>query len=129
MAFVGIITSILALGVYGYSLKISDELTARTHVFSFLVFAELFRSFACRSEHKTFFQMGLTSNVYHLVAVAIPITFQFALHHSEFFREIFKVKALNWSECFILLGLTLIPVTAIEIKKWTRQLGPECSII
>jgi Ca2+-transporting ATPase len=121
MAFVGIITSILTLAIYGYSLRTEDEITARTHAFSFLVFAELFRSFACRSEHKTFFQMGLTSNIYHLVAVAIPITFQIVLHHTELFRDLFKVKEISWTECFVMFSLTLIPVTAIEVRKWLKQ--------
>jgi P-type Ca2+ transporter type 2C len=117
MGFVSGVTALLALGVYGYSLKYENEAMARTHVFSFLVFAELFRSFASRSETKTFFQMGLFSNVYHLVAVAIPIGFQLVLHHTTFFQEVFKVQAVSWHECLILAGLTLIPVTAVELKK------------
>lgn len=121
MVFIGGITSIMALSVYGYSLQIADEITARTNVFSFLVFAELFRSFACRSDTKTIFQMGLTSNIYHLVAVAIPISFQLALHHTELFQDIFKVTSVNWYECVIMILLTLVPVTAIEIRKWMKQ--------
>lgn len=121
MIFVGLVTSILTLAVYGYSLRTEDAITARTHAFSFLVFAELFRSFTCRSEHKTFFQMGLTSNIYHLVAVTIPISFQIMLHHTGFFRDLFKVKEISWLECFVIVSLTLIPVTVIEIRKWLKQ--------
>ncbi len=121
MAFVGIITATMALAVYGYTLQIADEITARTNVFSFLVFAELFRSFACRSDEKTIFQIGFTSNLYHVVAVAIPISFQLALHHTEMFREIFKVTPINWYECVEMGLLTLVPVTAIEIRKWIKQ--------
>lgn len=121
MAFIGGITAIMALAVYGYSLQIADEITARTNVFSFLVFAELFRSFACRSDTKTIFQMGLTSNMYHLVAVAIPISFQLTLHHTELFQDIFKVTSVSWYECIVMGLLTLIPVTAIEIRKWMKQ--------
>lgn len=121
MAFVGIITAVMALAVYGYSIRYEDEATARTHVFSFLVFAELFRSFACRSEYKTIFQMGLRSNIYHLVAVAIPITFQFSLHHTEAFQGIFKVQSVAWSECLPLVALTLIPALLVESRKWLRQ--------
>ena len=121
MIFVGFITSVLTLAVYGYSLRTADEITARTHAFSFLVFAELFRSFACRSEYKTFFQMGVTSNIYHLVAVSIPISFQIVLHHTDFFRDLFKVKEISWAECFVMFSLTLIPVTVIEGRKWLKQ--------
>jgi Ca2+-transporting ATPase len=121
MVFVGIITAIMALAVYAYGLRYQDEATARTHVFSFLIFAELFRSFSCRSEDKTIFQMGLRSNIYHLVAVTIPITFQFSLHHTETFQGIFKVQSVNWSECLPLVALTFVPVLAIETRKWIRQ--------
>lgn len=121
MALIGGVISIMALALYGYMLKTSDELTARTYVFSFLVFAELFRSFACRSEEKTFFQMGLTSNIYHLVAVAIPIGFQISLHHTHYFQDVFKVGHLGWNECFTLMLLTLIPVTILEVKKLIKQ--------
>jgi Ca2+-transporting ATPase len=121
MTFVGILSAVLTLVVYGYSLRNEDEITARTHAFSFLVFAELFRSFACRSEHKIFFQVGLTSNLYHLAAVAIPISFQIILHHTELFRNIFKVNEIGWTECFVMFALTLIPVTVIEMRKIMRQ--------
>ncbi|OQW47468.1 MAG: hypothetical protein A4S09_15210 [Proteobacteria bacterium SG_bin7] len=117
MIFVGSITAILSLAIYGYSLKTEDAITARTHVFSFLVFAELFRSFACRSDTKTFFQLGFSSNVYHLLAVGFPITFQMMLHHTEFFRNLFKVNEISWGECLVMFLLTLIPVTAVEVRK------------
>jgi Ca2+-transporting ATPase len=123
MAFIGVVTTVLALGIYGYSLKYEDELTARTHVFSFLVFAELFRSFASRSEHETYIEMGARSNLYHLAAVAIPIAFQFALHHTTTFQELFKVRMISWGECLLLGSLTLIPVTAVEIRKILRRRG------
>lgn len=121
MFFIGVITAFMSLALYGYFLKTSDELTARTYTFSFLVFAELFRSFACRSEDKTFFQMGAFSNIYHLVAVALPLLFQIWLHHSGTFQNVFKVKHLEWSDCLIMIGVTLIPVTFLEVRKLIKQ--------
>jgi Ca2+-transporting ATPase len=121
MAFIGIIISVMSLAIYGYMLETTDELTARTHVFSFLVFAELFRSFACRSDEKTFFQMGITSNIYHLVAISIPLGFQLFLHHTDYFSKIFKVKQLSWTVCIVMIGLTLIPVSLVEIRKLIKQ--------
>lgn len=121
MAFVSIITTVMTLVLYSYMLKTTDEAVAKTYVFSFLVFAELFRSFACRSDQQTAFQMGLTSNLYHLMAVGIPIAFQIFLHHFDLFRSLFKVQRLDWEHCLILLILTLIPVALIELKKWYVQ--------
>lgn len=121
LAFVSIITTVMALALYAYMLKTAGETLAKTYVFSFLVFAELFRSFACRSDQQTAFQMGLTSNLYHLLAVAIPVAFQIFLHHFDLFRALFKVQRIDWGHCLILLVLTLIPVTLIELKKWYVQ--------
>lgn len=123
MIFVGVITSVLTLAVYGYSIRHEDELTARTYAFSFLVFAELFRSFSSRSEHRTFFQLGPGSNIYHIVAVTIPILFQIALLHTVFFQSIFKVKAINLVDGIMMFSLALIPVVAIEARKWLKQLS------
>lgn len=121
MVFIGGIISGMSLLLYGYLLKNTDEITARTYVFSFLVFAELFRSFACRSEEKTFFQMGMFSNVYHLGAVSIPLVFQIWLHHSDTFQDVFKVKHVELKDCLIMLGLTLIPVSFLEVRKLIKQ--------
>jgi len=117
VGFVGGITAALALAIYGYSIKTEDEITARTHVFSFLVFAELFRSFASRHEAKTYFQLGPRSNMYHLLVGAVPALFQLSLHHNAWFQGFFKVKGLGWNECGILILLTLVPVTIVEIRK------------
>lgn len=117
VGFVGGMTAGLALAVYGYAINTADEITARSYVFSFLVFAELFRSFASRHEAKTYFQLGPRSNMYHLLVGAVPALFQLSLHHNAWFQGFFKVKGLGWNECGILILLTLVPVTIVEIRK------------
>jgi Ca2+-transporting ATPase len=94
-----------------------DEITAHTHVFSFLVFAELFRSFASRSNTKTYFQLEARSNLYHLAAGGIPVVFQIFLNHNKMFQKIFDVKSLHWGECFVILALTLNPDSVVKIRK------------
>lgn len=121
IGFIGIVVSVMALVIYGYSLGREGELTARTHVFSFLVFAELFRSFACRSETKTVLQLGLFSNIYHLLAVSAPIAFQLLLHHTIWFEDVFKVHMISWGECLFFIALTLLPITALEVRKLILQ--------
>ncbi len=121
MSFVGVTIALMALIIYGYMLKTSDEISARTYIFSFLVFAELFRAFACRSEDKTIFQMGMFSNIYLLVSVSIPIGFQLFLHHSGMLLDLFEVNHISWYECFLMIGLTLIPVSIIEMRKFLKQ--------
>lgn len=124
MASVGIITSTITLLIYIYYLKYENVSMARTHAFSFLVFAELFRSFSCRSEAKTFFQMGVRSNIYLLLAIIGPVLFQIGLHRIDFFKSIFKVEAISLPHLVVLISLSLIPVTLIEIKKLIKINNP-----
>lgn len=114
---IGGLTGVMCLGVYGYYLKVGDELTARTMAFSFLVYAELFRSFASRSEDKTFFELGPWSNLLHLGAVLLPMVFQLVLHHSDIFQTVFDVRPVTLVECLVIIGLTMIPVTFLELGK------------
>lgn len=127
IAFVGGITAVMALLIYGYTLRQQGELVARTYIFTFLVFAELFRSFASRSERLTYLQLGPGSNRAHLAAVAFPVLFQFSLHHSTTFTDLFKVTRISWSECLVLIALTMVPVTLIEIKKLFHRPKKESS--
>lgn len=117
IGWIGLLTAVMTLAVYGFSLKYDDEITARTNAFSFLVFAELFRSFASRSDTRTFFQMGVRSNLFQLFGALIPITFQMILHHTHSFNRFFKTEPLGWKECILFFGLSLIPVTLIEVWK------------
>jgi Ca2+-transporting ATPase len=119
--WIGVVSAALALGVYGYSLKTEGLEIARSDIFTFLVFEELFRSFACRHENRTFFQMGWRSNVFLLLAVFIPIVFQLTLHHTEWFRDIFQVTPIGWRDCIAMLILPLIPVTILEVRKIIKQ--------
>lgn len=117
VGWVGLMTALMTLVVYGYSLRFDDEITARTNAFSFLVFAELFRSFASRSETRTFLQMGVRSNLLHLAAASLPAVFQMLLHHTHWFDRVFKTVPLGWSECLGFFALALAPVSVIEVWK------------
>lgn len=117
VGWIGLLTAAMTLLVYGYSLRVDDEITARTNAFSFLVFAELFRSFASRSETRTFLQMGFRSNLLHLAAALVPMAFQMFLHHSHWFDRVFKTVPIGWTECVTFFGLALVPVSVIEVWK------------
>lgn len=121
LIFVALMTTTMALTIYGLSLHYYDELTAKTNIFSFMVFAELFRSFASRSDRYTFFQLGVGSNIFHLVAVALPILFQLGLHHTKVFQNIFQVRPISIIECVLMISLTLIPVSMLELRKLMRK--------
>lgn len=120
MIFVGVFITLLSFGVYYYGLTQHDHLTARSMAFSFIVFVVLCRSFSCRSDTKTFFEMKL--NYYHLFSVLVPLVFQFAMQRFDLFLKVFNIKSLSLGTNFILLALAFVPVTLVEISKvWRRK--------
>ena len=120
MIIVALMIAWLSLGIYYYSLNHFTPLIARSISFSFLVYVVLFRSCSSRSQHKTFFEMK--PNIYHLMALTVPLTFQIFFQEFDFLLKIFKVGYLPLRIHLILVVLALIPVTLVEIHKiWRRK--------
>ena len=120
MVLVGVVITIMSLVIYRYGLLNYDLSTGRTLAFSFLVYAVLFRSFSCRSEHLTFFEMK--PNPFHLISVLLPICLQLLIQEIESFRLIFKIHDLPFATNLILIALGCVPVTIVELYKlWKRH--------
>lgn len=118
--YVALIMTAIELYVYSYMLKTSDLLSARSYAFTLLVYLSLFRSFSCRSETKTFFELPF--NYWHLASVLLPIGIQTVLQMTETFESLFNVRTLSLQENILLFFLGLIPVTVVEvIKLWRRK--------
>lgn len=115
MVFIGLLITLMCLAVYFYGLRYHDLLEARTLGFSFLVYAVLFRSFSCRSETKTFFEMK--PNFYHLLSVLIPVVLQVLIQKNELLSRVFKIHEISLEKNLILMGLAAIPVTLVEVYK------------
>lgn len=119
MIIIGLLITSMCLLVYNYGLRNHDLLEARTLGFSFLVYAVLLRSFSCRSETKTFFEMK--PNFYHLLSVIIPIILQIIIQKNEFLSRVFKIHEISLEKNLILLGLAAIPVTLVEVYKILKR--------
>jgi Ca2+-transporting ATPase len=119
MILIGVLITLMCLGVYHVGLKTGDVTTARSLAFCFIVYVILFRSFSCRSDVLTFFEMKPDRNL--ILAVLVPILFQLAIQQSDFLLGVFKMKSLSLSTNLVLLGLALIPVSTIELYKFWRR--------
>lgn len=117
--FVGLLSTVLGLMIYSWSLHHYDELTARSYMFFFLIYLCLFRSFSCRSETKTFFQLKFNS--IHLMSVLIPIVLQLTIQYAEFYQKLFKVRSVSLTENASLALTSIIPVTFVELYKLLRK--------
>ena len=117
--FVGVVMTILCLGVYYYMLETSDLLTAKSYAFTLLVYMCLFRSFSCRSETRVFFQLKL--NYYHIASIIVPILLQIGLERVRFFQNIFGTTSLDLNEHLLLFFISIIPVTIVEMYKLLKK--------
>ncbi|MDA1052233.1 MAG: cation-translocating P-type ATPase [Planctomycetota bacterium] len=116
LAAVGLVAFGLLLGPDG-----DNVATARTMAFCIMVYGQLFLALAARSQVWTFWQLGLTTNLYVLAAVAVSVLLQIGIIALPFTRTIFDVTThtpLAWGVVF---ALALIPVTVIELVKLGRQ--------
>ena len=116
---VALLMTFIVFSVYAYALKNYDVTTAKSYAFTLLICSSLFRSFSSRSQTKLFFQMPF--NPWHIASVLIPLGLQFGLQHTENFQKFFRVRSLNFNEILVVLLLSLIPVTMLELYKLIKK--------
>jgi Ca2+-transporting ATPase len=94
---------------------------ARMAAFATLAFAQLMFSFGCRSFRYTLPQLGLLSNRWLVIAIAVSALIQLCALSVPMLRSLFKVETagLGW-EWVMIGGLALVPVTVIELAKLVR---------
>ena len=128
MIFYGVLVGAITLAAYWlgeYVLSdpnIADG-TANTMAFATLVFGELTRAFAVRSETRSIFSIGIFSNSAMNKAFVVSLAMQLAVLFIPFLQEIFKVQSLTGVEWLIVIALSLVPLIVSEITKAFRRQG------
>ncbi len=122
MFLTGFLTAGVSFAVYLYGLKTETEELARTHAFAMLVFAELLRSFGCRSETKPVWRIPLLSNINLLLIVSLSFGLQVWSHHNETLGRFLKTSVMEFSDCLMLLIVSVIPLAVLEVVKYVRNL-------
>jgi Ca2+-transporting ATPase len=121
MLATGMLTASVSLAVYAITLGGEDVATARAHAFSALVFAELLRSFGCRSETKLVLELGLMTNLKLLLVVAASAALQLAAPQLPWLAAILKVPPMPMAHCFGLAAAGAIPLLVLESWKLVRR--------
>ena len=111
------------MAVYLYGLKTETVELARTHAFAVLVFAELLRSFGCRSETKPVWQIPLLSNLNLALVVTLSAVIQVWSHHNETLARFLKTAMVSAADCLLLLAVSAIPMVVLEVVKVWRGRG------
>jgi len=123
--WVALLESSIALALYIYFLKESDLMHARGLVFTTVVFSQIFRSFGARSGTLVFWQLGAFSNLWLLGVVIITGCVQLSLHYLPFMQKIFQLGPFSPGELLVIISVSLIPVTVIEVLKLVRSFSRE----
>lgn len=122
-ALTGLLTALTALAAFAYEFYLGAGVEpARDATFTALVIAELLRAFGARSNSKTLFELGLLSNLGLFLIVAASFSLQLLIHHVAALRALFSIEPLTWEQCVAWMGLGLIPLTILELRKvWQRR--------
>lgn len=90
---------------------------ARTAAFCILAYSQLMFSLACRSSRYTLPELGVHTNPHLLGAIAISALLQLGAVTLPFMQPILEVSAHPINGWLLIMGLSLLPVSLIEIGK------------
>jgi Ca2+-transporting ATPase len=94
--------------------------SARTTAFCVIAYTQLMYSISCRSLQRTMPELGFFSNPYLFGAIAISGLLQLIVVSIPYAESFFGAVSLSTREWLLVLGLSLMPVTVIEITKLLR---------
>jgi P-type Ca2+ transporter type 2C len=94
---------------------------ARTVTFAVAAFSQLFFAFGCRSHRSTMPELGVFSNHWLFGAVAVSVLLQLGIMTIPWTQNVFEAATLLPSEWLLILLLSVIPVTVIELIKIARS--------
>ena len=112
----GAMVGLLALIAFVIGQRV-DVVTGRTMAFTVLALSQLAHTFNVRSNTKSIFKVGLSTNVKLLWAIVFSALLQIFVIIVPPVSEIFKVKALNGEQWLMVGALSLAPLLIVEIQK------------
>ena len=126
MVFYGVLVGAITLvayllGEYVMSDPAVADATANTMAFATLVFCELTRAFAVRSEHLSIFQVGVLSNKTMNKAFVAGLVLQLAVLLIPFLQPVFHISTLTGPEWLVVVGLAFVPLVVSELAKIVKR--------
>ncbi|KAH8360651.1 hypothetical protein KR200_011177, partial [Drosophila serrata] len=119
--------SIIVLGtLWVFQREMADGTLGKTKrdttmTFTCFVFFDMFNALSCRSQTKSVFTIGLTTNRMFLLAVGFSIVGQMLVVYFPPLQMVFQTEALTPYDIFFLVSLTSSVLVVSEIKKWFER--------
>jgi Ca2+-transporting ATPase len=95
---------------------------ARTVTFCVAAFSQLLFAIGCRSDRVTAFELGFFTNPWLLGAIAVSMLLQVSVVTLPYAQDVFQVGDEPGRDWLLVAGLSLVPVTLIELAKWAMRL-------
>jgi magnesium-transporting ATPase (P-type) len=101
--------------------------SARTHAFGALVFAELFRALAARSESVPLWKLSIHSNYRLLAVVGFSAALQILSHFDGLMAGLLRTSYLPLSDTLRLIVIGAIPVLILQARhlRWPFNRRPQ----
>jgi len=115
----GLAMSVITLGV-GWWMWNADDPAWQSVLFTVLIFAQLGLALEVRSEKRSLFIIGLTTNMAMLGAVAIGIVAHLGILYVPFLQRVFGTVALDATHFAIATAGALVLMALVEVYKKIR---------
>ncbi|MDI6731323.1 MAG: calcium-translocating P-type ATPase, PMCA-type [Candidatus Margulisbacteria bacterium] len=129
MLLQGSFIAFCSLAAFLYILLIEDGGLGRARTGAFIVLAcsQLFHAFNCRSESRSLFSLGITTNLNLVWAALFSFMLQMAVIYTPFLQMVFKTEPLGLFDWFLVIALSSLPLWGVEFIKLRKQLTTQYS--
>ena len=119
----GLMLAVIALSTFSYSLFVWQQSLdqAQAVTFTVMVAAQLVHAFNCRSDRRSLFQVGVTTNHALIWAVVVSLALQIGILTIPVMGAIFKVAPLPSEDWELVVAMALLSLAIVEGVKWLRR--------
>jgi Ca2+-transporting ATPase len=117
IVYQGVFKGLITLFTFYLGMRFYSHEIAITMAFATLGLIQLAHSFNVRSYSKSLFKIGIFSNMYLNIAIAISAILQLLVIAVPFLNSIFKVTPLGWEQWAIVLLAALAIIPIVEVAK------------
>jgi Ca2+-transporting ATPase len=124
MLWQGAFIALCTLMAFGFVLFVEKEGIGRARTAAFVVLAcsQLFHAFNCRSMTESLFKIGILTNKKLILATVTSFFVQMIVVYVPFLQRIFRTEALGAFDWLLVVGISSLPLWAMEVVKALRWL-------
>ena len=120
----GSLMAIIGIPLFAWTyFRTSNLLYAQTMIFFWMTLFEMFRAFPCRSERKTSFELGFTTNKYLLYGIFSSILITLLIIYIPALQPLFKTTPLKPTDLLIAAFLGITSLIVIDLGKTMANRG------